>query len=130
MTEAACAIFERWRARKAEWSALHVHVDGAALADEVLRDLKALSIGDRDDALSLTDASALGGYSTRQLSRLINAGTIPNAGTPTAPKITRSLVPVKPKVVVRSSVSSYRSPSLLAVARDAAASKSAKRGRV
>ena len=130
MTAAAAAILQRWQSRKDQWSQLHVTVDGAALANEVLRDLAAVAAGDSDDSLSLTDASKLGGYSTRQLSRLVKSGRIPNAGTPNAPKIIRLLVPIKPGVVIRSGVSGHQSSTLLSIARDAVASKSTKRGRL
>lgn len=130
MTDAAAAILERWQSRKDQWSQLHVTVDGAALADEVLRDLVAVAAGAAADSMSLTDASKLGGYSTRQLSRLVKSGRIPNAGTPSAPKIMRPLVPIKPGVVIRSGVSGHQSSTLLSIARDAAASKSTKRGRL
>lgn len=114
--------------RKAEWTRLAVSVDGAALADEVLRDLATVAAGDADESLSLTEASKLGGYSTRHLSRLLKSGSIPNAGTRTAPRIARSHVPTKPGKVIRSSVPLDHPPSLLAVARSAVVSKSAKRG--
>ena len=90
-------VIQRWTDRQAEWSRLHVQVDGAALAGEIVADLESIAEGDGSDELTLTAASALSGYSTDHLSRLIRVGSLPNAGQKGAPRIRRADLPIRPK---------------------------------
>lgn len=87
-------LVDRWEAKKAEWARLHVQVDGAALADEVLRDLASLS--DSEPAVSLAAAAARTGYTADHLSRLIKAGSLTNYGRKHAPRVRLSECPTKP----------------------------------
>ena len=88
-------LLVRWRNRRAEWKRLGAHVDGAAVADEILADLALLEQFERDEVLSLAAASAESGYSRDHLARLIRQGTIPNAGRPNAPRVRRRDLPRK-----------------------------------
>jgi hypothetical protein len=90
-------VIQRWTDRQTEWSRLHVQVDGAALAGEIVADLEKIAESDRGDELTLTAASALSGYSTDHLSRLIRDGSIPNAGRRGSPRIRRADLPIRPK---------------------------------
>ena len=95
-------IIERWHARQTEWSRLHVQVDGAALAGEIVADLEKIAESDGSDALTLNAASELSGYSTDHLSRMLREGTIPNAGRKGVPRIRRADLPNRPKSVLAS----------------------------
>lgn len=83
----------KWVARRAEWGALGVRIDGEKVAAEVLNDLRELL---HDDVITLEEASRVGGYSVDHLQRLVALGTIPQAGRKGAPRIRRSDVPSKP----------------------------------
>ncbi len=48
------------------------------------------------ELVNLRQASAIGGYSVEHLSRMVKAGTIPNAGRSGAPRVRRCDVPHKP----------------------------------
>lgn len=90
-------IQHSWETRLEEWERLRVHVDGAAIASEVLADLTRLSEGDGHDELTLKGAAAISGYSADHLSRLIRAGSLPNVGKKGAPRIRRADLPIRPK---------------------------------
>lgn len=94
-------IIQRWTERQAEWSRLHVQVDGAALAGEIVADLEKIAASNGDDELTLTAAANLSGYSTDHLSRLIREGSIPNAGRKGSPRIRRSDLPIRPKGIAK-----------------------------
>jgi len=78
-----------------EWKRLGAHVDGAAVADEVLADLALLEQFENDEILSLEAASTVSGYSRDHIARLIRQGRIPNAGRPNAPRVRRRDLPRK-----------------------------------
>lgn len=71
---------------------------GAALcrlhAEELTKALSAFEA----EALTLSDASDLSGYSADHLGRLIREGSIPNAGRSGAPRIARRDIPQKSDV--------------------------------
>lgn len=92
-------IFERWERRCSEWAQLHVQVDGKQIAQEILADLEKIAAGEGDSLLSLAQASAISGYSTDHLSKLIRAGNIPNSGRKGSPRIKRNDLPVRPNRV-------------------------------
>lgn len=85
----------RWQSRRAEWKRLGAHVDGGAVADEILADLALLEEVEGEEVLSLAAASAESGYSREHLARMIRQGTIPNAGRPNAPSVRRRDLPRK-----------------------------------
>jgi hypothetical protein len=96
----AAEIIERWVQRQAEWSRLRIQVDGAALAAEVVVDLESL-VRSRDlDALTLSAAAAVSGYSADHLSRLIRKGALLNVGRKGAPRIRRKDLPIRPQASV------------------------------
>lgn len=92
-------LLTRWQTRGAEWKRLGAHVDGGAVADEILADIALLEQIEGDEVLSLTAASAESGYSRDHLARLIRQGTIPNAGRPNAPRVRRRDLPRKAAVL-------------------------------
>lgn len=94
-------VIARWQRRRDEWKRLGVHVDGAAVADDVLADLAALAASALDEVLSLSAAARESGYSRDHLARLIRQGTIPNAGRPNAPAILRRNLPRKAAALPR-----------------------------
>ncbi len=90
-------VIARWQQRRDEWSRLHVQVDGAALAGEIVADLEKIAETDSSDELTLTAAANLSGYTTDHLSRMIREGTIHNAGRKGSPRIRRSDLPIRPR---------------------------------
>lgn len=86
----------RWAARRDEWRALGVHVDGAAVAGEILADLHALLVDQAAGDVTIAEASRLGGYSVDHLQRLVASGQLANVGRKHRPRIRRSDVPTKP----------------------------------
>jgi len=88
-------LVARWQTRRVEWKRLGAHVDGAAVADEVLADLALLEQFENDEILSLEAASTVSGYSRDHIARLIRQGRIPNAGRPNAPRVRRRDLPRK-----------------------------------
>lgn len=113
-------IIERWRTRLLDWKLVAAQVDGEKIAEMVIRDLTALDL-DSDATLSLTEASAEGGISTRQLSRLIKNGKLENHGRPNAPRLRRGDIP-------RKAGSVENKTNLLSITRNAVASKVVMRG--
>jgi hypothetical protein len=66
-------------------------------ADALERGIKAW----REAPLTLAQASALGGYTTDHLGRMVRQGKIPNAGRAGAPRIAREHVPIKSAAVAQ-----------------------------
>ncbi len=89
-------LIAAWRSRRAEWNRLHVHVDGASLADEVIRDLEALTAD--EPLLTLTTAASKCGYTADHLSRLIRKKTLQNHGKKGSPRVKLSECPQKAKL--------------------------------
>lgn len=119
-------MIERWRQRKSDFARFGGQVDGQKVADQVIADLTQVAI-DRDEAtLTLSDAAAESGYSSRQLARMIHDGRIPNAGRANAPKILRKDLPRKP---AHSSATDGKRPSHLQLSRSAVISKVNSRNR-
>ena len=92
-------LLARWQSRRAEWKRLGAHVEGAAVADEVIADLALLEQFEGEEVLSLSAACKESGYSRDHLARLIRQGTIPNAGRPNAPRVRRRDLPRKAAVL-------------------------------
>ena len=116
MTPRDREIIDRWAQRRDEWSRLHVTVDGAALADEVLADLNAITSEHGNVPLNLIEAAGESGYSVGHLGREIKAGRIPNAGRDNAPKILRRNLPRKPGVLPEGELSATVSRKRIAQA--------------
>ena len=92
---ALAKLTAKWAARRDEWKALGVAVNGAALADQVIADLREIQASDAD-IVTLAEAHALGGYSVDHLQRLVSNGKIENMGRRGSPRIRRSDVPIRP----------------------------------
>jgi hypothetical protein len=87
------AILDRWLVRRDEWERLHVQVDGAALAAEVIADIERLDSAAGDESLTLAQASDRCGYSTDHLSRLVREGKLKNLGRKGAPRVRAADLP-------------------------------------
>lgn len=90
-------IRERWEVRRREWERLHVQVDGAALAAEVISDLERLDSATGEEALTLTQAAQRSGYTTDHLSRLIRQGKLTNVGRKGSPRVLARELPKRPE---------------------------------
>ena len=90
------ALIARWRGRQDEWSRLGAAVDGAKVAAEIVGDLEALHRAQLSVAVTLREASLIGGYSLDHLQRLVAGGQLENVGRKGRPRIRRDDVPVKP----------------------------------
>lgn len=86
------ALSAEWRSRA---DVLEAH--GATQAATTLRvaagELDAAAQADADTTLTLTEAAAESGYSTRRLRELLSDGTVPQAGRTGAPRIRRADLP-------------------------------------
>lgn len=89
-------IRAKWEARRAEHARLDSHVSAARLIADVLADLEQLERSNALDAVTLAEASAIGGYSVDRLQHLVRSGTIANLGRKGRPRIRRGDVPIKP----------------------------------
>jgi hypothetical protein len=96
-----------WVERRQDWDRLGAYVSGAAIATEVIVTLERLQVIDSQEVLRLVEASAISGYSTDHLSRLIRHGVVPNAGRKGAPRIKRSDVPIRPAVIATDRKKAY-----------------------
>ena len=90
------ALMARWRGRQDEWSRLGAAVDGAKVAAEIVADLEGLQHAQASEAVTLREASLIGGYSLDHLQRLVAGGELENVGRKGRPRIRRDDVPVKP----------------------------------
>ena len=68
----------------------------ATLIDNMLSEVRSLLDSRQEEALTLTEASALSGYSQDHLGRLIRSGKLRNAGRPGAPRVRRGDLPLRP----------------------------------
>jgi hypothetical protein len=68
----------------------------AAMLDRVVSDVERVIHDAGDELLTLADASREGGYSERQLRRMLDNGIVQDMGRQNAPRIRRSDVPRKP----------------------------------
>jgi hypothetical protein len=121
-------ILSRWEARLVEWAQLEVHVDGAAIAREVLADLREIASAHETAELTLTAAANESGYSKRQLARMIVDGTLRNVGRPNAPRVLRQDLPRKLVAKPQPSAMANSSSSLLGIARHIVTAKSRRGG--
>ena len=68
----------------------------AAILERVMLDVEHVLQAAAAESLTLADASREGGYSERQLRRMLRTGTIQNMGRPNAPRLRRNDIPRKP----------------------------------
>ena len=85
----------KWETRQQEWRRLDVLADAAKLAAEIIADLNALHHAQTMEAVTLKEASAIGGYSIDHLQRLVAARQLENVGRKGRPRIRRGDVPIK-----------------------------------
>lgn len=90
------AVIQRWIARRDEWTRLGAIVSGGPLAEEVIRDLEAVTEAS-DEELNLTQAAELTGYSADHLGKLVRKGTLTNYGKKGSPRVRRSELPHRTK---------------------------------
>lgn len=90
-------IVDRWTTRRDELQKLRAAVDGAAICEEVLADLQALQRSGGETMLTLSEASAVSGYSIDHLARLLREGKLPNTGRKGAPRIRVTDLPRRPR---------------------------------
>lgn len=121
-------ILDRWTARAQEWKRLHVQVDGATLASEVLEDLRAIAEPRAEETLTLKQASVECGFSTRQLARLIATNRLKNHGRKNAPRVLRKDLPRKAAAEIHSGDAAPSNTTFLQIARGNLASRSQRRG--
>jgi hypothetical protein len=88
-------LIAKWTAQADEMRRRGSLVNGAALCEEFLADLRTLTEGEDDATLNLQEAARESGYSADHLGRLVRSGQIPNAGRPNAPRIRRGDLPRK-----------------------------------
>jgi hypothetical protein len=89
------SLRQRWATRREEFARFRAAVDGAQLCDELLADLDAAVHQVAEEALTLSEAAALSGYTADHLGRLLRQGKIPNVGRRHAPRIRRVDLPLK-----------------------------------
>ena len=95
MTRTLAELQDVWEARRQEHERLGSMAPVATICAEILRDLREVGRGDVD-ALTLRQASALGGYAPDSLQRMVASGQIENIGRKHKPLIRRTDVPIKP----------------------------------
>ena len=100
-------VCEKWSARLEEWRRLGIQVSGQGIAAEILADLESIEAANRDDAISIPEATRISGYSADHLRRLIREGTLENLGRKHAPRLRRSDLPKKTRAISRSSPQMY-----------------------
>lgn len=89
-------LVTRWQSRREEWARLGASIDGGKVAAEIIADLESLRRAQTSDAITLREASQLGGLSVDRIQHLVAGGQIENVGRKHRPRIRRSDVPVKP----------------------------------
>lgn len=94
-------MITKWEQRRNEWARFKAHLDGKQIAEQVLTELYECSVATGDSTLTIAEASKISGYSVDHLSKLIRAGTIPNAGRKGAPRIRQKDLPLRPLSIAR-----------------------------
>jgi hypothetical protein len=114
---------QRWQERAGEWRRLHVSVDGAALADELLADLEQLERTDEERLYTPTQAAARTGFHPESIARMVRQGRVPNHGTKHRPRVKLSELPKKAPKVAKSGQAGASSAAAdtTSIARDAIA---------
>lgn len=85
----------KWAQRLAEWRRFGASVSGAAVAEEILSDVEQLEQESPEDALTLSEAARVSGFSSDHLRHLIAAGELANRGRKHAPRVRRGDLPRK-----------------------------------
>jgi hypothetical protein len=66
---------------------LHIRVDAAPLAREIVSSIRAIRETSLDESLSLTEASRRYGYTADHIGRLVREGKLLNVGRKNAPRV-------------------------------------------
>lgn len=112
------ALVKEWRARATE---LERYAPAAANAfRDAAKELEE-ALGTTTDAVTLSQASEIGGYSIDALQRMVAQGRIKNVGRKGRPRIARAAVPIKPGYADLSAQSARRTFSPTAVVASAIA---------
>jgi hypothetical protein len=115
---------DRWAARRDEWQKLGVHVDGAALAGEIIADLAQLEASGANDLASPADAAARTGYHPESIARLARNGKVRNYGTKHRPRVSVAEIASRRSTNTRVAPTGLnRASSADAIARDAVAGR-------
>jgi hypothetical protein len=88
-------LIDRWSKRRDEWARFHAHVDGAAIAGELLTDLAELQRRAGAESVLLPEAAQLSGYSIEHLRRLVATGKIENVSANGRIRVRRADLPQK-----------------------------------
>jgi hypothetical protein len=86
-------LLEAWRTRAND---LEPYAPQAAHALRVAANELAEALSATEEAVTLKEASRIGGYAIDSLQRMVAQGKVPNVGRKGRPRIPRSNVPVKP----------------------------------
>lgn len=86
-------IIAAWEARLATFHELHAQVDGEALCQLALADLRRVHAERENEALSLQEAAAESGYHEDSLTRLVREGKLANVGSKHRPRFRRADLP-------------------------------------
>lgn len=85
------AALDWWESQVAPfYERMHATVDAAALTRTIVADLRSIREATSSATLSLTEAAAESGYSSKQIGRWVKDGKIPNVGTPARPRVKRA----------------------------------------
>lgn len=104
-------LIERWKLRGEEWRRLGTLVCGAAIADEIVADIKSLAEHAGGRLLTIAEAAQLSGYSVDHLRRLISDRKLRNAGRKGAPRLLASELPKRPSRPVASMAEKLYDPA-------------------
>src|SRR5688572_23117786 len=96
-------IIDRWTARRDELRRLNASVDGAALCDELLADLKSVAADPAQKPVTVRQAAQLSGYSEDHIGRLVRDGKLQNVGRKHAPRVLPSELPKRAKIQLAAS---------------------------
>jgi hypothetical protein len=91
-----------WSARQTECVQFGTQVDGAKVMAAFLADFDSVTVSEEEQALSLSEAARISGYSREHLARLVRSASIPNVGAKNRPRIRRKDLPRKPKISLAS----------------------------
>jgi hypothetical protein len=92
-------LLGKWRAEAETMRRRGVLADGAALCDEILRDVEGVLRSEEEQLLTLEQAAERSGYSVEHLGRMVREGRIRNAGRKGSPRIRAGDLPRRPKSI-------------------------------
>ena len=93
------ALMAKWHARAIEYHKLMVRVDGAALCEEIIADLRQADVETMNDLLTQSEAVQESGYTMQQLRRLAKEGKLLSSGRGRGWRVARRDLPRRPSLV-------------------------------